>query len=426
LTRNRLLVLAGLAALLLIALLWPRSVVAPPIASAPTARPTDLGAGLVKAQRYPSLGYGVHAFLWWNEATRGRDLEYVRQLRFQYVKQIFGWKDVWPDPATPPDWSKADAIMAEAKYRAVKVVARLGKVPAWAERPALDANGQAQPPFDTAAFAQFCGQLAARYVGQMAGYQVLNEVNLDREWLNNPPNAKAYVTALAACGQAIKAADPAAVIISAGLAPTGTHTEAVIPADVFLSQFYAEGGTAHYDVLGLNAPGYLLPPETAPDDPRLNGQRWQVFRYVEDMRALMVAAGEGAKQVAILEMGWTTDTREQITLADGSSIANPYRWHAVTEPQQADYLVRAYNYAGQNWRPWMGLMVTIYLPDINWTEANEEYWWALMTPGYNPFYRDSFIALANAARYIDANVTPAIGGADNPYTPLPPMPTTKP
>ncbi|CAG0963613.1 hypothetical protein ANRL4_00816 [Anaerolineae bacterium] len=386
--------------------------------------PSGLGPRLVTRRAFPSLGYGVQAFLWWNETTRARDLELVRLMRFQYVKQIFGWKDVRPDPSLPDAWTHADEVMAEADYRGVKVIARLGKPPDWAIRPA--GHDPSQPPVDEAAFGQFCGDLAARYKGRIVGYQVWNEPNLDREWLNRPPNASAYVRLLAACFTAIKESDPAAVVITAGLAPTGTWTEQVIPDDLYLRQMYAAGAQPYYDVLGLNAPGYKSPPETPTDDPALNGQAWQAFRHVEDMRRIMVEQGEGAKQVAILEMGWTVDTRETVIDAAGVEIPNPYRWHAVTSAEQADYLVRAYNYAGEHWRPWISLMFTIYLADPTWTEANEEYWWSLTLPGYQPTMRDAFIALANAPRYYEDRVLPAIGGADNPYTPMPPRPKTAP
>jgi hypothetical protein len=387
---------------------------------APTPRPSDLGADLVRDPKLPSLGYGVHAFLWWNETTRARDLEFIRMMRFGYVKQIFGWKDIQPDPALPESWTHADAVMDEADYRGIKVVARLGKPPDWAIRQGTPAPGQ--PPFDEGAFGKFCGDLAARYKGRIVAYQVWNEPNLHREWLFHPPDAAAYVKVLAACNAAIKAADPAAVVITAGLAPTGTHSPQATPDDIYLLQMYAAGAANHYDVLGVNAPGLHLPPEAPPDDPRTDGQRWQVFRRVEDMRAIMVAQGEGHKQVAILETGWTTDTRETIPGPDGTPIPNPYRWHAVSEADQARYLVAAYEYAGKHWRPWLSLMICIYLADPAWTPDNEEYWWALNDAGFNTRLRPAFIDLANSARYLDDRVIPAIDPSSNPYTPMPPRP----
>ncbi len=75
---------------------------------------------------------------------------------------------------------------------------------------------------------------------------------------------------------------------------------------------YAAGASPWFDVLGLNAPGYKYPPAMSPDEAeRELGHRWMVFRHVEDMRGIMVAAGDAHKQVALLEVGWTT-TRARI------------------------------------------------------------------------------------------------------------------
>ncbi|PJF36914.1 MAG: hypothetical protein CUN49_02985 [Candidatus Thermofonsia Clade 1 bacterium] len=380
---------------------------------------TPLGAELIRHKRLPSIAYGVHISVWWNETARARDFEYVRLMRFGYAKQIFGWRDIQPAQDRPADWSIADDVVAEANYRGIKLIARLGKPPDWAIR--LDRNAY-EPPFDERAFGAFCGQLAARYQGRIVGYQVWNEPNLSREWLGKTPNAAAYVKVLAACAQAIRAADPEAIVISAGLAPTGTLSPQSIPDTLYLQQMFEAGAARYYDVLGLNAPGYALPPETPPDDPRLSGHSWQVFRHVEVMRALQVAHGDGHKQIAILEMGWTTDQRDTIRAPDGSQQPNPYRWHAVSEAQQAEYLVAAFEYAAQHWRPWISLMVVLYLADLDWTPEDEEYWWALNEPGFDKRMRPAFFALANAPRYIDDRYVPPILDGINPYTPLPPRP----
>jgi hypothetical protein len=191
------------------------------------------------------------------------------------------------------------------------------------------------------------------------------------------------VKLLAPCYQAIKAADPNAVVISAPLAPTGTDAADVMSDQRYLEGMFVAGMSSYYDALGLNAPGYKWAPETSPDDPSLTGSRFFVFRHVEDMRAIQVARGDGAKQVAIMEVGWTIDSRDQIKDSQGNLIPNPYRWHAVSEEQQSDYLVGAYEYAAQHWRPWVGLMTTIYLADPKWTPDDEEYWWAISLPGTN-------------------------------------------
>src|SRR5579859_3872708 len=158
--------------------------------STPTARPTDLGANLIKNESFPSLSYGIQAFLWWNAYTRSRDLERVRQMHFQYVKQIIEWHALRPDPNTPYNWQSLDDVVNETNYRQLKLVGRIGKPPDWATLPpTTDPDG---PPINLDAFGTFCGDLAARYKGKIIAYQVWNEPNLAREWQDQshgrPPN----------------------------------------------------------------------------------------------------------------------------------------------------------------------------------------------------------------------------------------------
>jgi hypothetical protein len=97
---------------------------------------------------------------------------------------------------------------------------------------------------------------------------------------------------------------------------------------------------------------------------------------VEDLRQIMVDNGDSDKQVVVLEFGWTMDERPN----------SPYAWHSITEEQQADYFVRAYQYAKENWQPWIGVMSLIYMPSVEWTEEDEQYWWSIAIPNYPQFY----------------------------------------
>ncbi len=341
---------------------------------------------------FTSLTYGIQAFLWWDHGFAGRDMDWIKLMAFSHVKQTFAWDDIQPQR---DEWSidRADALLTELERRDLKVIARLSDAPEWAH-PTIGARGSSfidAPPDDFADYANFCGVLANRYKGRIAAYQVWNEPNLSREWGNRPPDAAGYVALLKACSDAIHAADPAAIVISAGLAPTGTYDDTAHPDDVYLQAMYDAGFQQYVDAVGLHAPGYSAP-EVPPED-GVGGHRFFTFRHVEDMRRIMVANGDAAHQVALLEVGWTTDQK------------NPdYSWFAVDEATQARNLVAAYEYAVENWRPWVGLMSTIYIADPVWTEANEEWWWAITTPsGYT---RQAYIDLANMPKYCGDRVIP--------------------
>ena len=335
--------------------------------------------------------YGIQTFLWWyvDNKTAWRDADLVQGLGFGWLKEQFSWSAI-SGSRGGYDWFRTDWIVKLAAERKLKLLVRLDKAPFWALSEAGDAGKYSDtPPRDPALMGEFCGALAGRYAGRIAAYEVWNEPNLAREWGGRPPNPAEYVALLKACYTAIKAADPRAIVVSAGLAPTITDdTSVAMPDDQFFHGLYAAGGAAYFDMLGVHAPGYGNPPERSPDDTQADAF-WQnrvwCFRHVEDIRALMVAAGDGDKQIAVTEMGWTTDP-----------IHNDYSWYAVSEAMQADYLVRAFQYAKANWQPWIGLMSMVYIADPHWTPDDEQYWWAITRPtaaGDPPMLLPAYTAL---------------------------------
>lgn len=347
----------------------------------PTHEPATATAESTPETHYPfdSPEYGVQAFLFWEPDLAGDRLAMVRKMGFGWVKQGFAWRDIEPFEGAEPDWWKPDRVVEQVEAAGLKLVARLDRQPFWAQEEEWPPLENA-PPADLDDFGAFCGRLATRYRGRILAYQVWNEPNLSREWGGEPPDPAAYTELLRVCYEAIKAADPEALVISAGLAPTGTGLPEAMPDDEFLRGMYAAGAAAYFDVLGLNAPGYKAPPELDPDiaaDPEAGygGNRWMSFRHVEDMRAIMVANGDGDKQIAILEMGWVLK----------QDLHPSYSWFGVDETQQAEYLVGAYRYAREHWQPWIGLMVTVYIADPNWTpEDHEQWWWSIVLPDGTP------------------------------------------
>ncbi len=385
----------------------------------PTAVPTNtpipfydgpLDPEPITGPQFESLTYGIQAFLWWNPDARTFDLEMIRQMNFTHVKQILSWSDIEPEPGVF-DWSRADEVVAEVAHRQLSLVARVDHAPQWA---VVDpATREDNIPFNVEAYAHYCGVLAERYRGRIAGYQIWNEPNLQREWAGQTPDAAGYVTLLGACYAAIKDADPAAIVISAGLAPTETEPPDAVPDERYLQQMFDAGLSEVYDVLGLHAPGYNNAPELSPDEAVANGyRRWMSFRHVEDMRRIMIANGDAHKQVALLEFGWHINP----------GIHPDYAWFAVDEPTQAAYLVGAYAYAAEHWRPWVGLMSTIYIAAPEWTENDEEYWWSVTTPG--PGYREdyrarrAYIDLANMEKVMGETIIPARNPENVEHVPL--------
>jgi polysaccharide biosynthesis protein PslG len=372
-----------------------------PTAAAPAASalPITVGDSLMR-----SPDSAVQAFLWWREEVADRDLQLIRDANFGWVKQYFSWQDIEGAGKGQYDWTHADRIVDQAQKYGLKLVVRLSPnpdLPFWA----------GLPPQSTKDFADFSGAVAARYKGRVQAYQVWNEPNLAREWGNKRPDPAAYATMLKSTYATIKAGDPNALVITAGMAPTTRNDDVAMPDMYFYQGMYDAMGKSsdgYFDVLGAHGTGWAVAPETDPqvvvNDPKLHNNdpsdpsllRVYAFRHVEDIRALMVKNGDQNKRIAILEFGWTTDSRPN----------SPYYWFGqgagISDVVQGEYLVRAYQWATAHWQPWIGLMTAIYMPDVQWTKEDEQYWWSIIGPGYpDSYWRPGYMDLCIYLNQLD-------------------------
>lgn len=357
--------------------------------SAPTANPAKPAAtatAAASASTFDGLGYGFHTLLWLNPPTQGRDLDLVKDAGFGWIKQRWEWRYLEQKKKGEIDWHRSDILVKEANEKGLKIVARVDNQPEWAT--AKEYGVATAPPDNPQDYADFVGQLAARYkpgspYGQIDAFQIWNEPNLSREWGDRAPSAAEYVALLKVSYQAIKQANPEAIVITAGLSPTTAPPPLAMPDVDYLKAMYAAGAKDYFDVLGVHGAGFKAPPELSPEevakDDRYNhgeGAKGRVygFRHVEDLRAVMEQNGDGAKKVSLLEFGWTTDNRA----------GSPYAWHAVTPEEQADYLVRAFKYAKENWSAWIGPMFVLYIADPGMGPETEQYYWAVTNPDGTP------------------------------------------
>ena len=356
--------------------------VATPAATA-TAAPTAVQSVITPpgVYRAKSPEYGMNIFIMGSPATTGRDLGKLTAAGFTWQKTLFQWRQIEGAGKGQFNWAESDRVVAASNAAGVKIIARLDFQPNWSR--ADCANGQPAtynqaPPDNYNDYADFVNAFVNRYktgspYGRVQAIEIWNEPNLAREWGGQTPNAGQYVQLLKVAYAAAKRADPNVTVITAGLSPTETWNSDATPDDVFLQQMYDAGAKAYFDVLGAHGAGYKAPPQMSPDqvaaDPTYGGHRFFCFRRVEDLRSIMVKNGDAAKQVWLLEFGWSTDP-----------IHPAYSWFKVTQDQQAQYIVDAYKWAADNWSPWIGVMTLWNLPDPNWTQDREEYWWSIANP----------------------------------------------
>ncbi|MCI0397222.1 MAG: hypothetical protein L0332_33715 [Chloroflexi bacterium] len=235
-------------------------------------------------------------------------------------------------------------------------------------RVAADAGDMGNLP----AFGQQIYQLALNNGANIDAYEIGNEVNLDASYgWNAPPIAADYATLLCVAYEKIKQADPTAIVVSAGLAPTGRvqgtwkghpgHNGMYQDEREYLIEFLAAGGADCLDVAGYHPYGFSADYDAEPDapsaDPTQNCANGFCFRGAEKFYEVMQANGAGDKKMWVTEFGWIVQPPEEC-LDDPSWQGR--LWQIVSEQKQASNLQGAFQYAGANW-PWMGAMFVFNL-----------------------------------------------------------------
>jgi hypothetical protein len=234
---------------------------------------------------------------------------------------------------------------------------------------------------DLANVAAFGADIAATILDNNNGdhidaYEIGNEVNIDNPdygW-GAPPNAANYKTLLCEAYTQIKIADPTAIVVSAGLAPTGRvqstwnghpgHNGNFQDDREFLKELFTAGGGACLDAVGYHPYGfsadYDADPDVASTDPARNCDQGFCFRGAEKIYEIMQQRGLGDKKVWATEFGWITRPPDHC-LNDPTWQGR--QWQIVSDDKQAANLAGAYQYADAHW-PWMGGMFVFNL-DFN-------------------------------------------------------------
>ncbi|MBI2861196.1 MAG: cellulase family glycosylhydrolase [Chloroflexi bacterium] len=309
----------------------------------PTATPTEAPPA-PPAPSGPFI-YGVQAHLW--QTDRDRTLSMARAAGFTGVKQQVRWDAIEPTKGAR-DWSELDRIVAAAQANGLRLLLSVLGAPLWATGP-VEGGVVSSPPQNYDDFANFIGEMAARYRGRVAGYEVWNEQNLWYEWGGRGKiSAASYVDLLRRAYTAIKAADPSAIVVAGALTPTGVN-DGVIAIDdvVYMEQMYQAGVRNYSDAIGAHPGGYNNSPDADPTpkaEPFRNHPSFY-FRRVEQLRAVMERYGDAAKKMWFTEFGWSTANQ-----------APGYEYGAYnSEDDQAQYIVRAYQKARTEWS-WVGAM----------------------------------------------------------------------
>lgn len=225
-------------------------------------------------------------------------------------------------------------------------------------------------PTDLNEWGNHIEDIAAAGLGRVEAYEVCNEPNVERFWGGQPPDPRQYVQMLQVAYQRIKAVDPDAIVISAGLAPvgriqgdclglTGNNCGAMDERE-YARVLFLWGAGDYFDAFGYHPYGFVYEPEIDP----YSVSNGFAFRGAEVMHSLMEQYGLGYKSIWATEFSWLRDDDdyEGVPSSCNSEYEARSGWMEVSEQQQADYFTRAFQYADENWA-WMGPM---FVWNLDW------------------------------------------------------------
>ena len=167
------------------------------------------------------------------------------------VRVAFDWRQSQAAAGGAISFAGSDAVVATAAAHRLPVLPVVHRTPDWAS-----AGGPSSAPDDPAAYARFLTALVQRYGPNgslwaerpdlprmpIRQWQIWNEPNLTLFWTPQP-FAKRYVALLKAARRAVRAQDPGAKIILAGLPNISW---------VALREIYQAGGRGSFDAVALH------------------------------------------------------------------------------------------------------------------------------------------------------------------------------
>ncbi len=314
----------------------------------PMAAPLPVHAeDLQRQSQPPHLGYGLNVRL-------------VHNIDPLFASLGFEWIKLWEEYETAQNPTLPEVRYPYQVLFAIDCTHRSNDLEEWGE--AVEAIATA-------------GQ------GLIEAYEICNEPNR-YGWLNKDvspasPDPGLYVQMLRLAYERIKAVDPAAIVVSAGLAPvgriegtcngwSGNNCDAMDERE-FARQMFLLGAGEAFDAFGYHPYGFVYAPETDP----YSVSNGFAFRGAEVMHELLEQHGLGHKPVWATEFNWLRDPSEDGPIPEWCHHDPDYEgnfgWMDISEAEQADYLLRAFQYADENW-PWMGAM---FVWNLDWHDYND-------------------------------------------------------
>ena len=330
--------------------------------------------------------FGVNIFLDQEVEPQKREqiLQMVKAAGFKWIRQSFPWYDIeihgkgdYEDRRHEPyrsAWDKYDQIVTLSEQYELNIIARLEAPPRWSRHDG-DTRGAFGPPDQLTDYSDYVNTVVTRYKGRIQFYQIWNEPNIYPEWGNQKVDPAEYTELLCMAYQAVKNADPDAVVISGAMAPTvemgtwNTGYQGNNMMDViFLQRMYDAGAAECFDIMAVN--DYML--WSGPTDRRMRVTQVNYSRPLW-VRDVMVANGDAGKAIWISEMNSNAvpDNLEP-------------RFGRVTLDQQARYAPMAFERMQREWS-WVGVTTVWFFKPVSDERSDQPfYYFRLVEPDFKP------------------------------------------
>ncbi len=283
-------------------------------------------ASLPEPVAYAGVQPGLNVYLnQYDDLELASNLEEIAALGVRYIKQPFYFNEEF-------DWAEADRLVTAVSQQNLILV------------PLLDGNpaDNFTPPTDTAVFAQWAEEFATRYQEDIQYYIIWDEPNLSTHWGKQPVNPAEYGALLTATAQALRSADPDAVIILAPLAPTVETGPQNLADPLYLQELYEAGVADAFDIVAGKPYGFDAPPSDRETNINVTN-----FNRAILLREVMVQNGDGNKAIWAGNWGWNG-------LPDDWT-GPPSIWGSTDESGQAENTINGLRRARAEWA-WMGVM----------------------------------------------------------------------
>jgi polysaccharide biosynthesis protein PslG len=247
--------------------------------------------GVVSDETFAALGSGTPSYL-----------GSISSAHVGLLRQKFDWDFLTHNAQDGGiNWVFLDRFMTGTAQQGITVMPVLFNPPASiTTAPVVNPLRGNYPPQDLGAIGDFGAKLAARYGTNgsfwaenpqlpkhpITAWQIWNEPNIPVYWQPGPNPAR-YVQMLRLASQKIKAVEPNAEIVTAGI--PDTHIRGSIPLLKYLRAMYRAGAAGAFDTLAVN--GYA---PTGKD----------VVKLITHIRRVMNKYGGSGEALRVTEFGW--------------------------------------------------------------------------------------------------------------------------